>query len=263
MTEFDTETAVTALGDGVWQAHVSREWNIASNPNGGYLLAIALRSIQALDAHQDPLTVTAHFLRPGTANAPAELRTELIRAGRTITTARVSLSQGGKQRMEVIAGFGDLDAVSSNDHALTIEMPDIPPPDECTVRSGLEQGVDLPILQRLETRIHPDQARAGDVGRAEVSGWIRFGDGRPPDALAAVLFADAFPPSLFGLLGYVGWVPTVELTVHVRRRPTPGWLLGRFTTNDLQNGRLIEDGALWDETGALVAQCRQIGLVLS
>jgi acyl-CoA thioesterase len=110
--------------------------------------------------------------------------------------------------------------------------------------------------------IHPDQARAGQAGEATVSGWIRLADGVAPDTRSLVLFADAFPPSLFGALGMVGWVPTVELTVHVRRRPASGWILGRLATNDLHDGRMIEDGTLWDETGALVAQSRQLGLLL-
>ena len=77
-----------------------------------------------------------------------------------------------------------------------------------------------------------------------------------------MLFCDTFPPSPFGQLGVVGWVPTVELTVHVRRRPEPGWILGRFRTDDLEQGRMIESGELWDSTGQLVAECRQIGLVM-
>ena len=76
------------------------------------------------------------------------------------------------------------------------------------------------------------------------------------------MFTDAFPPALFGLLGVIGWVPTIELTVHVRQRPATPWLLGRFVTDDLQGERMIESGALWDEQGALVAQSRQLGLLL-
>jgi acyl-CoA thioesterase len=56
-------------------------------------------------------------------------------------------------------------------------------------------------------------------------------------------------------------VPTIELTVHVRRRPAPGWMLGQFRTLDLIDGRLIEDGVLWDSAGNLVAQSRQLALV--
>jgi acyl-CoA thioesterase len=64
------------------------------------------------------------------------------------------------------------------------------------------------------------------------------------------------------LLGNIGRVPTVELTVHVRRQPAAGWLRGRFECDDLHQGRMIETGALWDSSGALVARCRQIGLLI-
>ncbi len=119
----------------------------------------------------------------------------------------------------------------------------------------------LAILSRLDIRLQAQQARAGAAGKAEVSGWIRFQDGRAPDALACLLFADAFPPAVFGLLGVVGWVPTAELTVHVRKRPAPGWILGRFCAHDLSDGRVIEDAALWDSSGQLVVQARQLALV--
>ena len=95
-----------------------------------------------------------------------------------------------------------------------------------------------------------------------MEGWIRFVDGTPPSTLSLPLFADAFPPSLFARYGRVGWVPTVELTVHVRRRPAPGWIQARFECDDLVDGRMVETGTLWDETGAVVARSRQLGLLL-
>jgi acyl-CoA thioesterase len=155
--------------------------------------------------------------------------------------------------------MGDLGAVG--EPALAIAPPAVPPPDACGARSGGEQGVTLSILGRLDIRLHPDEARAGAAGRAQVTGWVRFRDGRAPDPLANLLFADAFPPSVFGVLGAVGWVPTVSLTVDLRRRPAPGWILCRFRTEDLADGRLIEDGVLWDESGRIVAQSRQLALL--
>ena len=77
-----------------------------------------------------------------------------------------------------------------------------------------------------------------------------------------MLFADAFPPSIFGLVGNIGWVPTLELTVQIRRKPSPGWVQGDFNTLDLNDGRMIEDGLLWDNDGNLIAQSRQISLLL-
>ena len=64
------------------------------------------------------------------------------------------------------------------------------------------------------------------------------------------------------LLGKIGWVPTIELTVHVRQRPAPGWVCGQFVTEDLHDGRMIESGTLWDSTGALFARSRQLAMLL-
>ncbi len=266
MSQYAEDTRLEPAGDGRWTGTVSGAWNIGGNPNGGYLVSLVIRAIRELGPHQDPLSITTHYLRPGSPGEPCEVQAELVRTGRTVTTARGRLVQDGKERLEVVAAFGELAAGAGADGggpALSVEPPDMPPPDECPARSGDEQGVELPLLDRLDIRIHPDQVRAGEAGAAEMSGWIRFADGTPPDTASVAMFADAFPPSLFGLLGVIGWVPTIELTVHVRRRPAPGWIMGRFRTEDLLDGRMIESGHLWDETGALVAQSRQLGLLLS
>ena len=41
------------------------------------------------------------------------------------------------------------------------------------------------------------------------------------------MFADIMPPPIFTIYGAYGWVPTVELTVQVRRKPAAGPLLAR------------------------------------
>ncbi len=260
MSDFDNETRLNRSGEQAFSGHVHAAWNIGSNPNGGYLLALAVSALRlAAPEHPDPLSVTVHFLRPGLADQPCRIDTQVLRSGRTLSTARATLVQDGISRLEVLAALGDLNADGTA--ALSLPMPDIPPPEACVGRSGDEQGVGLPILDRLDIRLHPAEARAGAAGKAQVTGWIRFRDARPPDTLASLLFADTFPPAVFGLLGVVGWVPTVELTVHVRRRPAPGWMLGQFRTHDLSDGRTIEDGTLWDSAGNLIVQSRQLALV--
>jgi hypothetical protein len=58
-----------------------------------------------------------------------------------------------------------------------------------------------------------------------------------------------------------GWVPTVELTVHVRAVPTPGPLRCVFRTRFVHGGMFEEDGEVWDSSGTLVALSRQLALL--
>ena len=82
-------------------------------------------------------------------------------------------------------------------------------------------------------------------------------DGREPDPVMLLLAADALPPATFDL-GLYGWAPTLELTVHVRASPAPGWLRIRHATRNFAGGLFEEDAEVWDSAGRLVAQSRQL-----
>lgn len=260
---FETESRPVESGDGRWSATISGRWSIGDNSNGGYLLSPALRAMQHAVGHPDPLSVTTHFLRPGRGDRPADIDVDVVRVGRTVGTARSTLGQEGADRLTMVAAFGDVSASAGSSPDINRPAPEVPPPDECPPREGAAQGVDLAISSRLDVRLHPDHVAGGTEPEARLDGWIRFVDDVEPTTLALPLFTDAFPPSVFPLLGRIGWTPTVELTVHVRRRPAPGWIQARFECDDLSGGRMIESGTLWDSTGAVVARSRQIGLVLS
>jgi acyl-CoA thioesterase len=260
MHRFDLDTELAAVAPGRFEGHVHAGWSVGSRPNGGYLLALAVAALsEAVPEHPDPLSVTVHYLQPGLAGQPCTLEVEPLRSGRTLSTARARLIQDNATRVEVLASMGRVSAATAASE-LTIPPPDIPGPQACIGRSGSQQQVTLPLLDLVDVRLRPEDADGGS-GRAEVSGWVRLRDGRAPDARACMLFADAFPPAVFGRYGQVGWVPTVQLSVQLRRQPSPGWILAQFRTQDLLDGRLIEDGLLWDEAGQLVAQVRQLALM--
>lgn len=262
MGAFEGETAIVSESDDRWRGHVHPHWSIAGKPNGGYLLAPMLRALSSLAGHADPLSVTAHFLRPGIPGTDCEIRGRSVRHGRRTGTASASLYQEDSERVVALATFGDLEEA---DGAVSIDLDaprDLPRPESCVRSSDLARDVDLAITSRLEVRLHPDQTEPGASPVAQLDGWIRFCDGTPPSALALALLADAFPPSIYPKLGRVGWVPTLELTVQVRRRPVPGWIQGRFVVDDLVGSLLVESGTLWDADGRVVARSRQLGLVL-
>lgn len=261
MFHFDQETQTQALEDGHYRGHVSPAWNIGANPNGGYLVSVALNAMRQAVPHPDPVSVTTHFLRPGSADTPCTVTVAVIRVGKTLSTVRATLSQQDKTRIEVLAAFSDLAVAAGVDTHLSVPAPDFPHPEDCPARTGDLQNLDLAIVNRTDVRLHPDFAIPGQARRAQMAGWIRLVDKRPVDVDCLPLFADAFPPSPLALLGPIGWVPTIELTVHVLRRPAPGWIRARFETDELNQGRMIESGMLWDSQGNLVAQSRQLGLV--
>src|SRR5699024_12315969 len=79
------------------------------------------------------------------------------------------------------------------------------------------------------------------------------------DRIAMALLTDAYAPAVMEL-GETTSV-TVHLSVHLYRRPSPGWIATELTTRHLIDGFHEEDCELWDEAGNLVAQSRQLALL--
>ncbi len=105
---------------------------------------------------------------------------------------------------------------------------EIPPPEKCVGTDDLPEGsgeFTLPeIMNRVDLRLEPETAMWG-IGQPSLAGrmrgWIRFRDGREPDALSLLYFLDALPPVAFDL-GLLGWAPTLELSAHIRASPCRG-----------------------------------------
>src|ERR1700684_1338542 len=109
--EFDAATALTGGGpdfdvllDGRWDGH--------GGTNGGFLLALATRALGEVLPFPDPLVVSGFYLRPGTPGQ-AEVRTEVIRAGRTTAFGQASLCRDGKEVLRATAAYTDLAAAAA------------------------------------------------------------------------------------------------------------------------------------------------------
>ena len=264
-SEFDRDTAVTPRGAGVYDVDLSAGWTIINAVNGGYLLAVLGRALADALPHSDPFTVSAHYLtasQPG----PAVVRTDVVRTGRTLSTGQASLFQyddEGREveRIRVLASYGDLDALP-DDVRTTALPPAIPPMDQCFGPQDAPAPIpgSSAITDRLFLKLDPATlgwALGAPSGKGEMRSWFGLADGRDADPLSLLLAVDALPPTAFEI-GLSGWVPTVELTVHVRCRPAPGPLRVSITTRNLAGGFLEEDAEVWDSADRLVAQSRQL-----
>lgn len=262
MTLFDQATTVVARGGGLYDAEVSGNFTVGDKPNGGYLMALVARALRAEAGKPDPLSMTAHFLLPS-APGPATVDVEAIRSGRLHATMGARLDQDGSERLRALAVFGDLSSldgptvVSGRPRELTALEDCVP------ARPELPGGVRVPLMEQFDTRLDPRTvgwARGAPGGKAEIGAWVRFAGGRAPDLLGLLLIVDALPPAVFGL-GLGGWVPTLELTTHLRAHPRTGWLRVWVRTRFLMGGYLEEDAEVWDSGDTLVAMSRQLALI--
>ncbi len=278
---FDADTAISpAEGPGParrWDAELRAGWGVGGGLNGGYLLAVVGRALGAsLPGKPDPLSLSAYFVsaaRPG----PAQVRVDLRHEGGSTSTAAAELVQAGDRgdgvrpaegereqlRLTALATYGDLDRLAGEVRT-TAREPDLPPVEDCVVAPhDPEQRRFAPLMDRFDLRVPREQmgwATGEPTGRGHLGGWFRLEGGREPDALSLLSVVDALPPVTFDL-AMPGWAPTIELTAHVRARPAPGWLRVGHTTRNLAGGMFEEDCEVWDSTGRLVAQSRQLARV--
>ena len=260
MSEFDVDTAVEAVAVNTYAATGTDRWNaLGARPNGGYLLGIALRALQREVTQPDPLAVSAFFLRPG-APGPATVRTEVARTGRRIATGEARLVQEDREILRTVAHFTDLTRATGRTAVLG-EMPKLPPPDESVDIVGDIRVPGVSITDRYQYRMAaiPGWMRGQPTSDPSMSFWIRFKDGRAPDPLSMFAFVDAAYPAVMEI--GEGASTTLELTVHVRARPAPGWLACHVRTRFVTGGYHEEDFEIWDSGGTLVAQSRQLALL--
>ncbi|GAQ58636.1 thioesterase family protein [Streptomyces acidiscabies] len=266
-SEFDRATTLTPRAPGAYDIDLPAGWTIFGALNGGYLLAVLGRALGDTLPHPHPFTISAHYLsasRPG----PATVRTETVRTGRTLSTGQASLFQYDEtgaevERIRVLASYGDL-ASLPDDVRTSAKPPAFPPLTHCVGPDDAPGSADQqPIAERVMLKLDPATvgwALGQPSGKGESRAWFGLADGRDADPLSLLLAVDALPPTAFDL-GLKGWVPTIELTAHIRALPAPGPVRVAITTRNLAGGFLEEDAEIWDSEDRLVAQSRQLARV--
>jgi len=261
---FDAATAVQRVDDVIWTGAIQPGWDIFENANGGYMMAIAARAMSGTAEDRLPVSVTAHFTRPGKPG-PVSIATETVRAGRTFSTVRADLTSEDGLVLAMLGSFADPDRAAGDTLLIDSEVPHMPLPDACVPATPAADGpLPPPLMGKVEVRIHPDDAvtlLGKPSGRPRMRGWFRLRDGELMTPFALLMAADAFPPAIFNTTLPLAWTPTLEMTTHIRATGVEGWLRCQFTTRFVTGGFLEEDGEVWDEEGRLVAQSRQMALI--
>ncbi|MEO8093095.1 MAG: hypothetical protein ABI726_10355, partial [bacterium] len=178
-------------------------------------------------------------------------------------SASARLEQGGKLIGIALAAYSKPWESPAFDQA---PMPEVEPPGErVAATTDFRQGGPPPFSARLTMQRRFGDAPFSGSTSGEVGGWLGLIEQRPLDAAAVAVLADAWFPAPWPRLRALAPAPTIDLTVHFRAPlPLPdSLLLGRFRNRVVRDGFFEEDGELWAPDGTLVAQSRQLGLLLA
>jgi acyl-CoA thioesterase len=260
---FDQDTALREVEDGAYEGQIADTWWTPRGPLGGYVMALMMRGLELAvnDEARQARAVTVYFLRPPQAG-PVIVRPLVERAGRSLTTASARLEQEGASQAIAIGAFSVPWPGPLLEDAPT---PEVAPPGDRDEPPRELPGAKRPAFTELVTM----QGRFGAMpfsgaDHAEAGGWLGLREERPIDALTVLVLADAWYPAPWPRLSALAPAPTIELTVHFRSPlPLPdSLLLGRFTSRLVRDGFFEEDGELWAPDGTLVAQSRQLALLI-
>ena len=263
---FSAVTALVPVAEGCFSAEISDDWTIGHKPNGGYLLAMLGRAAVEVGAHPHVIAAAATYLRapvPG----EAEIRAQVLRAGRSASQVRATLTQNGRPCVEALITTSALDDASEPYWAgpsTGATMPEIADRDACVRVPGRSPaGLPVPMMDQVDLRLDPSVtgfARGKPGGRGELIGHLSLPADEPFDPVALLYAVDAFPPATFEVEP-TGWVPTLELTAYVRALPAPGPVRVRLAAQLIEAQRVDEVCQVWDSRGRLVAQATQLAAI--
>ena len=261
MTTFDRATAVELVSDGCFRAQISEDFWVQAGPNGGYLTALALRAAAACvpEPSRAPRSIHARFLSPPRAGT-CEVHTELRKRGRAMTTIIVRMQQESRIFLEASVCFSEpFSSIAFQDARMPEALP-------------IGEGEPMPKLIPLNHRFDMVRAIGGAFRaspRALSGGYLRFADPRPIDTIALAALWDSWPPAVFARAmeqRFRGAVPTVEASCFFRA-PARVIAAGEHVLMQVEStaagdGFVEEDAEIWTTDGVLLAQSRQLALLM-
>jgi hypothetical protein len=258
---FSAVTVLAPAEAGRFAGVIDPEWTILGKPNGGYLLALLARAaVSVAGDHDQVVAASATYLRapdPGKVMVTAEV----LRAGRSATQVRASLSQDDVTCVEALCTVATMSPDAVPYWARGLPAMSTVPWDQCRrVRSRAPNGGRVAIMDQVEVRIEPDTwgwARREPSGRGELRGWLALPGGEDFTPLSLLYAVDAFPPATFEIAPS-GWVPTLSISAYVRALPAPGPVRVLHRAQLIDDDRVDEICFVWDATGRMVAQSTQL-----
>lgn len=265
-TTFQRGTALTHLGDGVYDGALDPAFGAANGPHGGYVAAVLLRALTAAvdDPGRPVRALTIHYVSPAMLGERVRLETAIERTGKSMTNASVRASQ---QDRLVAYGMAAFSAARED----IVPFDDAPLPTTKRPEDGIVFPQDAPgypeFGRRLEYRGVIGARPFSGAPEARLGSWVRMREPEPVDAPIVAMYADAMAPAMWPRVTTPVMSVTVDLTIHFRL-PLPdeshaldAWHLIVAKTRAVRDGFADIDADIWDPAGRCIAHGRQLAVV--
>jgi acyl-CoA thioesterase len=258
---FARSTAAQQIGPDLYRAEVSAAWNVLRGPNGGYLAALLLATMQRRldDTSRRARVLSLHYPKVP-APGPVEIRVQITRTGRSMSWLGAELYQDDELCVAARAAFSADWPSLEYDHTVQPTLPA-----DAQLRPTPTIDGFPPFASHYHYRSLFATPMAGD-GHDAVGGYIRLREPEPYSAPLMAALSDAWFPSTFAYDRRPSMGATLDLTVHFRDHTAleqldpSAEILSVFRSRLATQGFFEEDGELWSPSGKLLVQSRQLAI---
>lgn len=222
--------------------------------SGGACTAAMIAAVEATTG-LTLIEASTRFIAAPLAGVDARIHADVIKAGRTITTARAVLAGPGGDAATLSCS---LTAPSADVQSVWRTAPEVPPPGDCGRIPFVREDPD-DLHSQLDMRIANNPGKDRD-GRLVF--WVQAPDKFEVQAsVFLALVADYLPEAIHFNLGRRAGAVSLDNSIRIASRTPSRWLLCETRLAAISGGLFHGEMAMFSDSGALLALASQSGLV--
>jgi acyl-CoA thioesterase-2 len=251
---------------GLEATHNPHRWYLPIRPElctghqflfGGCGLGAAIEALERTTG-RPVVWATAQYLSYARPPSVMDIDVTIPVAGRSISQARAVAHVGDTEILTVNAALGER---SIEAHGQLVEMPDVPPPDECAERPHRFDTDVVSIMRKLELRLARGR-QYDEFDRTLLPGgrsalWARAADLPETTAAKLAILGDYVPFGTAQAFGRQIGGNSLDNTLRVVRLVPTDWILVDIEVHALERGFAHGLVHLWAQDGTLLATASQ------
>ena len=240
---------------GEYMLDIPADWMQGRTTYGGLSAALCLEATLR-DLGDVPPLRSALVSFVGPVGGPVRVRSEVLRAGRSVTFARGALS--GEKGLATSVDFAFGAARESAYDLRLIPDPGLPDPDACEV--FIPEGFGPPFTQHYEQRLAKGARPYTGSDIHDHFIWVRHRDTNAQGLVALLALADMPPPAMMPMFRELTPVSSMTWMVNFLEddiSSDDGWYLLQSRAENARAGYSSQDMLVWDRNGRALIAGRQ------